>query len=142
MVVGLGADGHRVEVGGRGFCVAQAGARGDEVEHLDDLGAEAAGELAGTAEGVLAGDSALLVGGRSEREVAAPEESVVGDHAVTGGEHVGQVGAHVAVDDDRSLDSELGAGGGGEPAVGAHPDRDEHEIGREAERLRRRGRWR
>ena len=57
--------------------VAQAGAGGDEVEHLDDLVAEAACELAGAAEGVLAGDPALLVGGGAEREVAGSEESVV-----------------------------------------------------------------
>jgi hypothetical protein len=47
--------------------IAQAGARRDEVEDLDDLGAEAAGELAGAAEGVLAGDTALRVGGGTER---------------------------------------------------------------------------
>ena len=69
MVVGLGGDGERVESGGDGFVVAQAGAGGDEVEHLDDLGAEAAGELAGAAEGVLAGDPSLLVRGGPEREV-------------------------------------------------------------------------
>ena len=100
----------------RGFAVAQAGAGGDEVEHLDDLRAEAAGELAGAAEGVLAGDPALLVRGGSEREVAGAEQSVVGDHAVTGGEDVGEVGAHLPVDDDRALDAELGAGVGGELA--------------------------
>ena len=73
MVVGFGGDGDGVEAGGGGFWVAQAGAGGDEVEDLDDLGAEAAGELAGAAEGVLAGDPALLVGGGSEREVAGAE---------------------------------------------------------------------
>ena len=39
------------------------------------------------------------------------------------------------VDDDRSLGSELGAGVGGELAVWAYPDRHEHEVGREAQRL-------
>ena len=114
---------------------AEAGAGGDEVEHLDDLGAEAAGELAGAAEGVLAGDPALLVGGCSEREVAVPEESVVGDHAVTGGEDVGEVGAHLPVDDDRSPASELGAGVGRELTVGACPDRHEHKVSREPQRI-------
>ena len=70
------------------------------------------------------------------------EESVVGDHAVTGGEDVGKVGAHLTVDDDRSPGSELGAGVGGELAVGAYPDRHEHEVGREAAAARRRVRWR
>jgi hypothetical protein len=41
--------------------VAKAGARRDEVEHLDDLRAEAPGELAAAAKRVLAGDPALLV---------------------------------------------------------------------------------
>ena len=99
MVVCLGADGQRVEAGCRGFVIAQTRARGDEVEDLDDLGAEAAGELAGAAERVLAGDPALLVGGRAEREVAGAEEAVVGDDAVAGGEYVGQVRAHLAVDE-------------------------------------------
>ncbi len=45
MVVGLGADGDRVEPGRGGLVVAQPGAGGGLVEDLDDLGAEAAGEL-------------------------------------------------------------------------------------------------
>ena len=59
----------------------------------------------------------------------------MGDDAVAGGEDVGQVGAHLSVDDDRALDAELGAGGGGEVAVGSHADDDEHDVGREVERL-------
>ena len=102
VVVGFGRDGERGRSRLPRLRVAQAGAGGDEVEDLDDLGAEAAGELAGAAEGVLAGDPALLVGGRSEREVAGAEEAVVGDHAVAGREDVGEVGAHLPVDDDRS----------------------------------------
>ena len=63
MVVGLGGAGDGVVSGGDGFVVAQAGTGGGVVEDLDDLGAEAAGELAVAAQGVLAGDTALLVGG-------------------------------------------------------------------------------
>ena len=48
MVVGLGLGGERGVPGGGGFVLAQAGAGGDEVEDLDDLGAEAAG-VAGAA---------------------------------------------------------------------------------------------
>ena len=118
----------------RGFVVAQAGAGGDEVEDFDDLGAEAAGELAGAAEGVLAGDRGLACGRWCRAAGRWSEEAVVGDDAVAGGEHVGQVGAHLAVDGDRSSDAELGAGGGGELAVGANADRDEHDVGREAKR--------
>ena len=122
MVVGRGGDGERIEAGCGGFVVAQAGARGDEVEDFDDLGAEAAGELACAAECVLAGDAALLVGGRAERQVACAEQAVVSDDAIAGCEHVGQVGAHLAIDDDRPLDSELSPCGRRELAVGPYPD--------------------
>ena len=56
-----------------GFVVAQAGPGGDEVEDFDDLGAEAAGEPSVTAERVLASDTALFVGGGTERQVGDPE---------------------------------------------------------------------
>ena len=46
-----------------------------------------------------------------------------------------EVRAHLAVDDDRSPDAELGARGRGEIAVGAHADRDEDDVGGVAERL-------
>ena len=63
MVVGAGLAGERGVAGGDRFVVAESGAGGDEVEDLDDLGAEAAGESGVAAEGVLAGDAALFVGG-------------------------------------------------------------------------------
>ncbi len=86
--------------------VAQPGAGGGLVEDLDDLGAEAAGELPAAAERVLAGDPALLVGGGAERQVGVAEQPVVGDDAVAGGEHVGQAGAHLPVDRDGASDAE------------------------------------
>ena len=46
-----------------GFVLPQAGAGGDEVEDLDDLGAELAGVLHRSAKRVLGRDAALLVGG-------------------------------------------------------------------------------
>ena len=49
-------------VGGEGFGLFEAGAGGDEVEDLYDLGAEGSGVVGGAAEGVLAGDAALQVG--------------------------------------------------------------------------------
>ena len=125
---------------GFGFVVAQAGAGDDEVEDLDDLGAEAAGELALVAEGVLGGDASLFVGGGAERQVGGAEQLVVGDDAVTGGVDVREVGAHPAVDDDRALDAELGAGGGGEFGLGSHADDDEDDVGRVGRVLRRLGR--
>jgi hypothetical protein len=48
--------------------VAKSGARGDEVEDLDNLGAEASLEPLVSAEGVLCGDPALLVRGGAQRE--------------------------------------------------------------------------
>ena len=101
VVVGLGSDGDRVEPGRGGLVVAQAGAGGGLVEDLDDLGAEAAGELPVPAQRVLAGDPALLVRGGAERQVGLAEQPVVGDDAVTGGEDVRQVGPHPPVDGDR-----------------------------------------
>ena len=50
VVVGLESDADRVEPGCGGFVVAEPGAGGGMVEDLDDLGAEAAGELAVPAE--------------------------------------------------------------------------------------------
>src|SRR6185312_1873637 len=97
------------------FVVAQAGAGGGVVEDLDDLGAEAAAVLAGAAEGVLAGDAALLVGGGAERQVGLAEQPVVGDDAVPGGEDVGKVRPHAAVDVDGSAVPEGDAGVGAVP---------------------------
>src|SRR5712691_9918837 len=77
VVVGFGGDGDGVVSGGGGFVVAQAGAGGGLIEDLDDLGTQAALELAVAAEGVLPGDAALLVRGGAEREVSLAEEPVV-----------------------------------------------------------------
>ena len=55
------------EAGRFGFVVAQAGSGGDEVEDLHDLGAETSGESRPAAEGVLARDPALFVGGGAQR---------------------------------------------------------------------------
>jgi hypothetical protein len=60
------------------------------------------------------------------------EQAVVGDGAVAGGEHVGQVGAHVAIDGDGPLGAECRAGGG-QLAVGARPDHHQHHVGRVAQ---------
>ena len=46
----LAGDGGPAEVRGEGFVFAQAGAGGDEVEDLDDLGAQAAREAGAAAE--------------------------------------------------------------------------------------------
>jgi hypothetical protein len=74
------------------------------------------------------------VGGSAERQIGSPEEPVVGGDAVAGGEHVGQAGSHLAIDDDRPFDAELSAGCGRELDVGTHTDRDEHDVGRESKR--------
>src|SRR5579875_2664305 len=84
VVIGRGGAADRTEPGGDRFVLAQPGARRDQVEDLDDLGAEAAGEAGVSAQGALAGDAALLVGGGAQRQVGAPELAVMGDHAVAG----------------------------------------------------------
>jgi hypothetical protein len=94
VVVGLGADRDRVVSGGGGFVVAEPGAGGGVIEDLDDLGAEAAGELAVPAGRVLPGDPALLVRGGAERQVCLTEQPVVGDDAVAGRADARQAGAH------------------------------------------------
>ena len=91
------------------------------------------------AERVLACDAALLVRGGAERQVGLAEEAVVGDDAVAGGEDVGKVGAHLAVDDDRVLDVRVQRRLRGELAVGSHADDDEDDVGGIADRLGFRG---
>ena len=129
VVVGGGFCGDRVESGGGGFVVAQAGAGGSLVEDLDDLGAQAAGELPVPAEGVLPGDPALLVRGSAERQVRLAEQPVVGDHAVPGREHVGQAGPHARVDRDGAAGAERGSGLGSQGGLGPHPDHDQDHVG-------------
>ena len=112
-----------------GLVVAQPGAGGGLVEDLHDLGAEAPGELADAAEGVLSRDPALLVRGGAERQVGLAEQPVMGDHAVARGEHVGQVGPHAPVHRDRAPGPERGPGAGGEAGVGADADDDQNHAG-------------
>ena len=88
MVVGCGADGDGVKAGGDGFRVAQASAGGDQVEHLDDLRAEAAGKGAVVPERVLTCDPSLLVCCCAERQVGLAEQPVMSDDAVAGREDV------------------------------------------------------
>jgi hypothetical protein len=89
-VVVLGrADGKRVEPGRLGFLVAEAGTGHGQLEHLDHLGAQRAGELSIPADGGLAGDPALLVGGRAQRQVGGlVEQPVPGLDTVPGGQDV------------------------------------------------------
>ena len=98
------------------------------VEDLDDLGAEASGELAAAAERVFAGDASLLVRGRPERDVRLAEQPVMGDDTVAGCEDVGEVRAHLAVDGDRSLWPERGPGRGREVTVRSYTDDDENHV--------------
>ena len=130
MVIGFGGDGDRVEPGRGRFVVAEPGPGGGLVEDLHDLGAQAARELPVAAEGVLPGDPALLVRGGAQRQVGFAEQPVVGDHAVPGGEHIGQVCPHAAVDRDRALDAEGGPGFGCQGGLRPHPDDDQHHVGR------------
>ena len=52
----------------------------------------------------------------------------MGNDAVAGGEDVGEVGPHVAVDGDGAPWTEGGAGRGSQLGVGAHPDDDEDHV--------------
>ena len=130
MVIGFGSDGDRVEPGRGRFVVPQPGPGGGLVEDLHHLGAQAARELPVAAERVLPGDPALLVRGGAQRQVRFAEQPVVGDHAVPGGEHIGQAGPHPAVDRDRALDAERGPGFGRQGGVGADADDDQDHVGR------------
>ena len=129
MVVGLGADRDRVVSGGGGFVVAQSGAGGGVVEDLDDLGAEAAGELAAAAGRVLPRDPALLVRGGAERQVGLAEQPVVGDHAVAGRVDARQPRPHAPVHSDRAAGAEAGPGADGEGGFRADPGHHQDKPG-------------
>jgi hypothetical protein len=122
-------DRDRVEAGLAGVGVAQAGAGHGQLEDLGDLGAKGAGEGRGSAEGGLAGDSALLVGGAERQVGGLVEEAMVGLDAVAGGQDVGEVGAHAPVDPDGPADAGLRAGGHGQVGAGADPDHHQDEVG-------------
>jgi hypothetical protein len=105
-------DGDRVEAGLPGVRVAQAGAGHRQLEHLDHLGPQGAGKGPVAADGGLAGDAALLVGGSPQRQIGGRlQQAVPGLHAVPGGQDVGEVGAHVAVDPDGPAHPSLDPGG-------------------------------
>ncbi len=108
---------------------AETGARGDDVEDLDNLGAQAAGEAGLSSKRVFSGHATLLVSSGAQRQPGNTEESVVGVRAVSGRENVRQVSAHGFVDNNGALDAELGACVGGKSGVGPDPNHDQDEIG-------------
>lgn len=78
--------------------------------------------------------SGLALGGGSEREVAGSEEPVLGDHAVTGGPDIRDVGAHLPLGDDVSLVPSSAPASAGSGCHGIpRPTRDA--VSREALRL-------
>ena len=78
--------------------------------------------------------SGLALGGGSEREVAGSEEPVLGDHAVTGGPDIRDVGAHLPLGDDVSLVPSSAPASAGSGCQGVpRPTRDA--VSREAQRL-------
>ena len=129
MIVSLGGDGHGVEACGGRFVVAEPGAGGGHLEDLDDLGAQAASELPPAAQSVLAGYPALLMRGRAERQVGFAQQPVVGDDAVSGGEHVGQAGPHRSVDRDGLPAAGRRAGRHRECRIGPDPGADQDHVG-------------
>jgi hypothetical protein len=86
VIVCLALHGERIESDRGCFGVARARAGDDAVEHLDDLGAEAAGELASPAEPVLARDASLLVRGCAQRKIGLTQQPVMRHDAIAGGE--------------------------------------------------------
>jgi hypothetical protein len=111
------------------------GAGGDEVEHLDDLGAEAASESGFAADGVFAGDAALFVGRCPERKVGDAEEAVVSDYAVAGGPNVRQAGCHRLVDRHGTSGTDLCPRLDEQIGVRTNTDNDQHEVDVPAEGL-------
>ena len=134
VVVRFVRNGHRIESGGNGLMITQAGSGRHGVKDLDHLGPEAPGELPITAECVLAGYPTLLVGGGAEWQVGLAQQSVVGDHAVAGGEHVGEIRPHVAVDGNRALGANGRAGFDGQARVRPHTDDHEDNVGESGQR--------
>ena len=74
------------------------------------------------------------MGGGAEREVGVDDQPVIGDHAVSGGEHVGEIGPHAAVHGDRSPDPQGRSGAGGQGGVGADADDDQDHVGQPGHR--------
>jgi hypothetical protein len=70
------------------------------------------------------------VGGGAKGQVRGPlEQPMPGLHAVPGGQHVGEVGAQLAVDPQGPADAGLDAGGHGQVGVGADPDYHQDQVG-------------
>ena len=105
-----GFDGHGVEDGG-----------GGDIDPLDDLGAEAAGEPPVPAEGVLPAIRALLVRGGAERQAGLAEQPVGGDVAVPGRVGARQAGPHLPVYGDRAAGAEAGSSSAARLVPGCTP---------------------
>ena len=135
VVIWAGLAGERGVTGCQRFMFTKPGAGGDEIEHLDDLGAEAASESGFAAEGVFACDATLFVGRCPERKVCDAEEAVVSDHAVASGPNVRQAGCHRFVDRHGTSGTDLCPRLDKQIGVRADADYDEHEVDVPAEGL-------
>jgi hypothetical protein len=123
------ADRDGVEAGRSGVGVAKAGAGHGQLEHLDHLGPEGAGEAPVPAHGGLAGDPTLLVGSGAQRQVGGRlEQPMPGLHTVPGGQHIRQVGPHVPVDPQRPPHPGLHPSGDSQLGVGPDPDHDQDQL--------------
>ncbi len=119
--------GQRGHVQRCGFVVAEAGAGGDEVEHLYHLRPHRTGEVPRPPEHVLPGDAALLVRRCPERQPRRTEEPVMRHDAVTRRPHMRHPVPHLLVNDDRASLPELRTRCGREVRHRSHADADNHE---------------
>ena len=80
-------------------------------------------------------DATLLVGVRAESDHDGPPgDAMAGLDAVAGGPDVRRAGAQVVVDDDAAGLAHADARGPGKVRVGANPEPDHHEVGRDGTR--------
>ena len=125
-------DVHLVTVEPRGLrrALVEAGRRDGHVEELEHRRALGAAVYAGDARKVVGRDAALLVRRARERDVARRARHEVGDlHRVPHRVNVGIGGTHVGIDDNRAARVDRKPRLLRKTAVGAYPDRQQHEVG-------------
>ena len=115
MVPGGQRYGQRIKPGFGRLPVPQTGSCGYLVEDLDHLGPQAALKFANSAEHVLSGYPALLVGRGSQRHVnMAFKHAVPGLHAIPCRPDIRHLRGHAPVHMDRFSGSQNDAGGLGQ----------------------------
>ena len=130
VIVSAARDSQRIEAFRARLAVTQTRANNSEVEDLQALRADRASVGSVAANGVLAGDPALLVCDRAERDIGrASKQSVVRLDAVPRREYVGQVRPHLARHNNRVADAKLSARMASERAVWHCARCNNHQVG-------------